>query len=67
MPAKFNFHPAEFLPFKDIKVIEKVRKIKKADICKHPNKNFKISVIEDQTAFVFAWALHIVSGIKKAL
>jgi glucosamine-6-phosphate deaminase len=67
MVKKFDFSPADFLPFKDKKILEKVRKIKKQDICKHPNKNFKIRVIEDQTAFVFAWALHIVGGIKKAL
>ncbi len=67
MPVKFDFEPAEILPFKDKKVLERVRKIRKEDICKHPNKNFKIRVIEDQTAFVFAWALHIVRGIKQAL
>ncbi len=67
MPKKFDFEPAEVLPFKDKKAIERVRKIKKEDICKHPNKNFKIRVIEDQTAFVFAWALHIAGGIKRAL
>ena len=44
-----------------------MRRIKKADICKHPNKNFKIRVIEDQTAFAFGYILDIVAGIKRSL
>ena len=67
MAVSFNYEYAKFLPFKNKEVIERVRRIKKNDICKHPNKNFRIRVIEDQTAFVFAWALHIVAGIKRSL
>lgn len=67
MGPEFKFEPAEFLPFRDAEVCERVRKIKKADICKHPNDNFKIKLIEDQTAFGFAYQLDIVSGIKRAL
>ncbi len=63
----FTFRPADFLPFNDPEVCEKVRNIKKADICKHPNKNFNIQLIEDQTAFGFAYQLDIVAGIKKSL
>ena len=37
------------------------------DITKHPNKNFNIRVIEDETAFRFAYVMHIVAGIKRAL
>jgi glucosamine-6-phosphate deaminase len=67
MPAKFPFDPAPFLPFRDKKALERVRNIKKKDICKHPNKNFKIRLIEDQAAFGFAYVLDIVAGIQRAL
>jgi len=43
----FKFNPSEWVPFKDRKVIEKVLKIKREDIEKHPNPDFKIRVIPD--------------------
>ncbi|MCC7519625.1 MAG: hypothetical protein IT578_10625 [Verrucomicrobiae bacterium] len=67
MPAQFPFDPALFLPFRDQKVLKRVRAIKKKDIARHPNKNFKIRVIEDQAAFGFAYVLDLVAGIKRAL
>jgi glucosamine-6-phosphate deaminase len=67
MGSEFKFEPAEFLPFRDAEACERVRKIKKADICKHPNDNFRIKLIEDQIAFGFAYQLDIVRGIKRAL
>jgi glucosamine-6-phosphate deaminase len=65
--AKFNYNLAEFLPFKDKAVCERVRAIKRADVCKHPNKNFRIDVIEQDDAFGFAYLLDIVTGIKRSL
>lgn len=65
--SSFKFQPADFLPFKDTNVCQRVRAIKKQDICKHPNKNFKIRLIEDQTTFCFAYQLDIVAGIQKSL
>ncbi|MFA7159875.1 MAG: hypothetical protein WC299_11285 [Kiritimatiellia bacterium] len=65
--TKFNYDLAEFLPFKDKAVCERVRKIRRADICKHPNKNFRIDVIEQDDAFGFAFLLDIVTGIKRSL
>lgn len=66
MSARFPFDPAPFLPFRDQKALERVRRIKRKDLCKHPRKNFKIRVIEDQAAFAFAYVLDIVEGIKRA-
>ena len=65
--TKFNYDLAEFLPFKDKAVCERVRRIRRADICKHPNKNFRIDVIEQDDAFGFAFLLDIVTGIKRSL
>lgn len=51
--SKFTFSPADFVPFKDKAVLERIRNIKRADIEKHPNPEFKIKVIrDDQIAFI---------------
>ena len=60
--SEFKFKPAGFLPFKDSRECKRVRNIKKEEICCHPNKNFKIRTIEDQTVFGFAYILDIVAG-----
>ena len=65
--TKFVYDMAQFLPFQDQKACERVRRIKKEDICKHPNPNFKIRVIEDTQAFEFMYIMDIVAGIKRAL
>jgi glucosamine-6-phosphate deaminase len=48
-------------------VLDRVRAIRRADFTKHPNKNFRIRVIEDQTTFAFSYLMDIVAGIKRAL
>ncbi|MEY4938687.1 MAG: hypothetical protein RIQ93_422, partial [Verrucomicrobiota bacterium] len=45
MAPKFTYAPADFIPFRDRKVIERVRRIKKADITKHWNPDFRITVL----------------------
>ncbi len=47
MACNFKFDPAPWLAFRDKKVLDRVRKIKRADIDKHPNPDFKIKVIPD--------------------
>ncbi|MEI6168385.1 MAG: hypothetical protein WCS52_14480 [bacterium] len=42
---KWTFKPAEFVPYQDLKAIEKVMKIKKADIAKHRNPDYRITVM----------------------
>ena len=41
----FKFTPADFVPFKDRELCEKLRKISGTDLEKHPNPNFKIKVM----------------------
>ena len=67
MSTGFTYEMARFLAFRDRAVCERVRKIKKEDVCKHPNPNFKIRIIEDETAFQFGFVLDIVAGIKRSL
>ena len=35
----FKFSPAEFIPFRDQEVLDRVRAIKREDITKHRNKD----------------------------
>ncbi len=65
--GNFEYQLSQYLEFKDADVCKRVRAIKKEDITKHPNKNFKIKIIENELAFQFAYVLDIVSGIKQAL
>ncbi len=63
---EFNYNLAKFLPFQDEEECAKVRGIKKEDLCKHPNPEFKIRIIEKPEDFYLEFALDIVGRIKKA-
>ncbi len=63
----FKFDPARFIPFRDSKICAKVRAIKKEDITKHPNPDFKIRVIEEPPRFYFEFALDILTRIQRSL
>jgi len=43
--AKFKWSPAKFIPFRDMKAIERCRQIKRKDITKHWNPDFRIQVL----------------------
>ncbi len=63
----FSYNLAKFIAFRDLEECERVRAIRKKDITKHPNKQFKVRVIEDLGEFYAAFATDIVTRIKKAL
>ncbi|MGQ9625956.1 MAG: hypothetical protein ACUVV0_03515 [Anaerolineae bacterium] len=63
----FKYDLSAFIPFRDAKACARVRAIKKEDITKHPNPDFKIRVIEDPHEFYMEFALDIVGRIKAAL
>ena len=63
----FVYEMAKFLEFRDIETCQRVRAIKRQDVAKHANANFRIRVIEDNAAFTFGYVMHIVAGIKRAL
>lgn len=44
-PTDFKFKPADYVPFRDREVCERVRKISGKDLEKHPNPDFKIKVM----------------------
>jgi len=52
--AEFEYSPSKWVPFRDKEALERVRKIKREDITKHPNPDFKIRVMKaDEIELVF--------------
>ncbi|MBR4769246.1 MAG: hypothetical protein IK088_09780 [Lachnospiraceae bacterium] len=43
--TNFNFKPAEFVPFKDRELCERLRKMTREELEQHPNPDFKIKVM----------------------
>ena len=61
--ANFEYSPSQWVPFKDKEIIEKVRSIRREDIEKHSNTDFKISVVPDADA-EFIWVTDLFTRIK---
>jgi glucosamine-6-phosphate deaminase len=64
--AQWQPELASFIDFRDAAECARVRRIKKEDICKHPNPDFRIRVIESPEVFYGAFAADIVSRIVQA-
>ena len=64
--ATFAFSPAEFIPFRDTKVIARVRAIKREHITRHPNPDFRIKVMPD-AKFEGAWINDMFVRIRDAM
>lgn len=43
----FDFKPADFVPYKNKEILDKVRNIKREDMEKHSNPDFKIKIVDD--------------------
>ena len=65
--AEFSYDLSKYLPFRDAQACRNARAIRREDITRHPNSNFRIRVIENDQAFQFAQIVDIVAGIKRAL
>lgn len=63
--SKFEFEPSLCIPFRDKKVVQKCRAIKREDIEKHPNPDFKIRVVKDEDA-TFLWFGDLIARLKIA-
>jgi glucosamine-6-phosphate deaminase len=61
----FTYSPSKFIPYRNEKVCARVRAISRADITKHPNRDFRIEVIDDKTQFYTRFAIDIVRRIQK--
>ncbi len=62
---QFSFEPAPCVPFRDRKAIDRVRKIRRADMARHRNKSFKISIIPDEDINLM-WVTEIFHRIHQA-
>ena len=45
--ADFKYNPSSYVPFKDKKILEKMRDITREDFSNHPNPNLDVKVIPD--------------------
>ena len=62
---EFAYQPAEFIPFRDLRVIERIRRIKREDIAKHKNPDFRIQVLPD-AEMEFRWISDMFERICRA-
>ena len=65
MKQSFTFQPSPCIPFRDLKVIERVRNIKRKDITKHSNPDFRIQVLPDAD-IEFLWIADMFHRIQQA-
>ncbi|MBC7333556.1 MAG: hypothetical protein H5T85_03710 [Actinobacteria bacterium] len=63
--GSFNYSPSKWIPYRNKEVIERVRKIKREDITKHNNPDYKIRVVRDDE-IEFIWVTDMFYRIKKA-
>ena len=63
----FQYALSKFIAFQDPEACARVRAIKRADICRHPNPDFKIRILDDAPTFYLEFALDIISRLQTAL
>lgn len=64
--SNFKFNPSKYVPFRNIKVLEKVRKIKRQDFLNYPNPNLKVKIVKDND-ISFMFITDIFFRIKNAM
>jgi glucosamine-6-phosphate deaminase len=62
--ADFSYALSEFIPFRDRQACARARAIRKGEMCRHPNREFKIRIVEDPKEFYLEFALDIVRRIR---
>ncbi len=61
----FQFAPSKWVPYRNLEVINRVRNIRKEDLTKHKNPDFRIRIVEDDLIEIF-WVSDMFYRIKKA-
>src|SRR5437870_6891711 len=61
----FTYSAAEFVPFRDQKVVDRVRRIKRQNLPRHWNPDFRITVLPDAD-IEFLWVADLFHRIKEA-
>lgn len=59
----FNFESAPYVPYRNKEVLEKCRNIKREDMEKHPNPNFRIHIVPDVSGI---WVGDMVARIMRS-
>jgi glucosamine-6-phosphate deaminase len=62
----FEYGLASFLPFRDLDACERVRAITRERLTEHPNRDFRISVVDDRRGFYERFARDLVDRIRAA-
>jgi glucosamine-6-phosphate deaminase len=65
MKSHFKYEPSHHVPFRDAAEIERVKNIKREDIDKHSNPDFRIRVVPDADV-EFIWVTDMFLRIKEA-
>lgn len=63
--SEFHYAPSPYVPFRDMEAIRRCRAIKREDIDKHPNPDFRIRVVKDSDV-AFMFVTDMVSRIVRA-
>ncbi|MCP4166055.1 MAG: hypothetical protein GY759_09205 [Chloroflexi bacterium] len=63
--TEFHYSPSPYVPFRDQEALDRVRKIKREDLTRHPNPDFQIRVIQDSD-LDFIWVTDMFYRIKTA-
>jgi len=63
--TEFIYKPSLYVPFRDQEALERCRRIKREEIEKHPNPDFKIRVVKDAD-IDFIWVTDMFYRIKAA-
>jgi 6-phosphogluconolactonase/glucosamine-6-phosphate isomerase/deaminase len=64
--ADFNYEPSLHVPFRDKKVLEKMREISRDDFVNHPNPNLNVRVM-DEAEVGFSFMMDVFFRIKEAM
>lgn len=64
--SQFSYSLAQFIPFRDREACERVRRITRQELCRHPNPEFKIRIIDDRESFYVEFALDLVTRIARS-
>ena len=62
----FEYDRARFISFRDREACERVRRIRREDLTRHPNPEFRIAVVDEAPAFYGAFADDLVGRIHAA-
>lgn len=63
--SKFTFRPSHWVPFRDLKEIERVRKIKTKDLARHKNPDFQIRILP-AADIEMLWVADMVTRLKQS-